>query len=77
MSAIFLYLILCSGSDGCTVNKRYAMPDWKTCALAASTVKVSFPEKTTENEGGAGAFCAGPDQWRDQNSDWHMPALKK
>lgn len=56
---LYLYLVTCNGADGCKIWYRYQMPDWRTCQLAVSTFKSSWPDKTTESEDGMALFCAG------------------
>lgn len=68
MNAIYLYLIICTGS-GCDLN-RFPMQDLPTCAKFAETFKPAFPPSTTENESSFAVFCAGAHYGYYEGS-WH------
>lgn len=67
---IYLYLILCSGGNGCILSDRFPMANWRTCELAAASFNASLPANTTENEGGAAVFCAGGGHHGYANGTW-------
>lgn len=73
MNAIFLYVIVCTGS-GCDSN-RFPMRDLDTCTKFAATFKPAFPPNTTENESSFAVFCAGEHQSY-YDGTWHKHLSK-
>jgi hypothetical protein len=75
ISAIYLYVIVCTGS-GCDTT-RHPMRDLPTCERFAATFKPAFPPHTTENEHAFAVFCAGEQQWQGDSMSWHRDEVAK